>query len=100
MDVLERLRRISSAGVEPWPASRFIYAANEGRQRWKDAEGLFGIQYPMFADAVELIAPSFSLSPAEEAVVATTDVPGGRNTGRFIVASFVRWERCPETAGL
>lgn len=101
MDALERVRRIRrESPAEQWPPERFRQAAAEGKRRWAEAEELFGVQWSMFKDAVAVIAPDFKLSPAEEQAADAADVPGMRNVGPWIAVSFVRWERCPATAGL
>jgi hypothetical protein len=101
MDALERVRRIRAGpAADPWPAERFRQAAAEGKRRWAEIEELFGIEYAMFRDAVGVIAPDFRLSPEEQEAAAATDVPGKRNVNSRIAVWFVKWDRCPETAGL
>ncbi len=101
MNALERVLRIRQGSpLASWPSERFQQAAIEGKRRWAEVEKLFGIQYPMFQDAVGAIAPELQLSPAEEAAAYSSDVPGRRNVDRRRDDWFVKWERCPETAGL
>lgn len=54
----------------------------------------------MLRDAVALISPDFKMPPAEEEAAWSADVPEMRNVGPWVAVSFVRWERCPMTAGL
>ncbi len=54
----------------------------------------------MFQDAVAVIAPRFQLAAEEQAAASAADVPGRRNVNSRITVWFVKWERCPETAGL
>jgi hypothetical protein len=101
MDALERVARIrQSSPLEAWPAERFRQAAADGKRRWAEVEELFGVQYPMFGDAVAAIAPEFHLSPQEEAAARAADVAGRRNASSRIAVWFVKWEHCLETAGL
>jgi hypothetical protein len=101
MDALERVVKIRRGSIpEAWPAERFRHAASEGKRRWSEIEGLFGIEYPMFQDAVAAIAPGFHLSPNEESAAYAADVPGRRSVNSRIAVWFLKWERCPETAGL
>jgi hypothetical protein len=101
MDALERVKLIRRVSVpEAWPPDRFRQAAAEGKRRWTEIEDLFGIQYSMFQDAVAVIAPAFQLSAEEESQARTVEIPGRRNVNNRIAVWFVKWERCPETAGL
>ncbi|MCE9563552.1 MAG: hypothetical protein K8U57_16040 [Planctomycetes bacterium] len=101
MDALERVLRIRrELATERWPPERFRQAAAEGKRRWAEAEDLFGVQWSMLKDAVALISPDFKMPPAEEEAAWSVDVPGMRNVGPWVAVSFVRWERCPTTAGL
>lgn len=101
MDALDRVVRIRRDSItDPWPAERFRQAAAEGKRRWAEVEELFGIQYPMFQDAISAIAPAFELPEEEKAAAYAVDVPGRRNVNSRIAVYFVKWERCPETAGL
>ena len=101
MDALERVKLIRRASVpEAWPPERFRQAAAEGKRRWTEIEELFGIQYSMFQDAVAAIAPAFHLSTEEESEARAVEIPGRRNVNSRIAVWFVKWERCPETAGL
>jgi len=100
MDALERVARIGRAPAENRPRKRFLPAANEGKRRWQEAEELFGIRYPMFEDAVAVIAPDFRLPPEEEAAAREVASPGRPNVSNRITVWFVKWERCPATAGL
>ena len=61
---------------------------------------MFGVQYPMFRDAVAAIAPKFQLAEAEEWAAYAAEVPGRCNVNSRIALWFVKWERCPLTAGL
>jgi hypothetical protein len=101
MDALERVMRIGRGPAnEPWPPDRFPQAASEGKRRWAAVEELFGVQYSMFQDAVAVIAPAFRLPAEEESAASAADVPGMRNINSRVAVWFVKWERCPETAGL
>jgi hypothetical protein len=62
MDALDRVVRIERGSItDPWPAERFRPAAAEGKRRWVEVEEVFGIQYPMFQDAIAAIAPAFEM---------------------------------------
>lgn len=102
MDALEGLLRIhvSKPPEELWQPERFRQVALEGKRRWQEIEELFDIEYPMFADAVSIISPSFRLSQEEESTVRSADVSCIRTTGTQVAVAFLRWERCSETAGL
>ena len=101
MDALDRVLRIRrESPAEQWSPERFRQAAAEGKRRWAEAEELFGVQWSMLKDAVGVIAPDFKMSSAEEEAAWAADVPGLRNVGSWVAVSFVRWERCPATAGL
>src|SRR5262245_20381181 len=101
MDALERVTQIGRGRIlDPWPADRFRLAASEGKRRWAEAEELFGVQYPMFQDAVAVIAPEFRLSAEEESVARAAQVPGMRNVDNRIAIWFVKWDRCPKTSEL
>jgi hypothetical protein len=101
MDALERVKRIRrDVALETWASERFRQAAAEGKRRWAEVEEWFGIQYPMFQDAVAAIAPEFRLSLEEERAAYAADVPARRNVGSRIAVWFVNWERCPKTRGL
>lgn len=101
MDALERVTRIlSESPREAWPPERFREAGAEGKRRWAEVEELFGVQYPLFEDAVAVIAPGFRLAPEEEAAAYAANVPGRRNVNSRIAVWFVKWERCSDTAGL
>ena len=100
MDALERVARIGRTPAENWPRERFLPAANEGKRRWQEAEELFGIRYPLFEDAVAVIAPDFRLSPEEGAAAREVASPGRPNVSNRIAVWFVKWEPCPATAGL
>jgi hypothetical protein len=94
MDALQRVARIKHPPAAKWPRERFQPAADEGRRRWQEAEALFAIEYPMFADAVAKVAPDFQLSPEEELVARTA------NVSSRIAVWYLKWERCPATVGL
>lgn len=101
MDALERVLNIRrGSALEAWSRERFWQAAVEGKRRWAEVEGLFGVQYSMFRDAVAAIAPDFHLSTEEEKAAYAADVPGRRNVNSRIAVWFVKWERCHETSGL
>jgi hypothetical protein len=101
MDALERVKLIRRASPpESWSPERFKQAATEGKRRWTEIEELFGIQYSIFQDAVAAIAPAFHLPAEEELEARAVEIPGRRNVSSRIAVWFVKWERCPETAGL
>jgi hypothetical protein len=101
MDALERVKRIRRGPMpDAWPSERFRQAAAEGKRRWTEIEEFFEIEYSMFQDAVAVIAPEFHLSPEEEVEARAVDIPDRRNVNSQIAIWFVKWERCPETAGL
>src|SRR5687767_11537648 len=92
---LSRLRRpIPSSG---WTREQFVDAAREGKRRWEEAEELFGLQWPMFQDAVSVIAPTFAMESRYTDLAQATDVPGRRNVDN-IALWFMKWARCPQTA--
>jgi hypothetical protein len=81
-----------------WTREQFVDAGREGKRRWEEAQELFGLQWPMFEDAVSLVAPSFEMESDLVDVAEATDVPTGRNTSNRIALWFMRWARCPRTA--
>ena len=100
MDPLERLLRIGrEPPPEPWSDDQFRQAAADGKQRWLEVKAFFGIQYAIFEDAIGIVAPDFKLSLGEEQAAHAAAVPRMRNVGSRIAVSFLRWERCPATAG-
>lgn len=101
MDALERVQRIRpGVAVGPWTRDQFLQAAALGKQRWSEVEALFDIQYPIFQDAVAAIAPEFRLTVEEKSSARSAEIPGQRNVDSRIALWFVKWERCPATAGL
>jgi hypothetical protein len=93
---LSRLHRPFPAGS--WMKSQFAEAAREGGRRWSEAEELFGLQWPMFQDAVSVISPSFILESHFTTLAEATDIPARRNVNNRITLWFMRWARCPLTA--
>lgn len=93
---LSRLRRPFPA--TGWTREHFANAAREGRRRWEEAEELFGVQWPLFQDAVSVISPTFAMESRFADVAEATDVPGRRNVDNRIALWFMRWARCPHTA--
>lgn len=75
-----------------------MHAAREGKRRWKQAEELFGMQWPMFEDAVSVISPNFSMESRFVDVATAIDVPELRNVNNRIALWCMRWARCPKTA--
>jgi hypothetical protein len=53
----------------------------------------------MFQDAVAAISPSFGMESRFTDVAEATVVPGRRNVDNRIALWFMRWARCPRTAG-
>lgn len=104
LDVLqitvERLRRLRPPfAATHWGRDQFIHAAEEGKRRWEEAERLFDAQWPMFADAVAVICPSFGLESRFAEVANATVIPSRRNVDNRIATWFMNWARCPMTAG-
>jgi len=101
MDALERVNRIRLDGPpEPWDAPRIIKAAREGNKRWRALEGHYRLEWPMFADAVGVIDPSWQLPAGQEAAALAANVPRMRGVNSRIAIWFLKWERCPTTSGL
>jgi hypothetical protein len=89
---LSRLRRpFPDSG---WKREQFVDAAREGKRRWAQAEELFGLQWPMFADAVAVISPAFAMESRFTDVAEATDVPRNNRVALW----FMKWARCPLTA--
>src|SRR5438046_2675545 len=91
MDALERVKHIRRPAPEPWPPERLLQAAEEGVRRWRGTEGHFCVVYSPFQDAVRGIDPPFELPPGE--------LDEARAAGGDVAARYVKWERCPQTAG-
>jgi hypothetical protein len=89
---LGRLRRPFTASA--WTREQFMDAAHEGKRRWMEAEELFGLQWPMFKDAVSVISANFAMESGYVDVAEATDVPGHN----FIALWYMKWARCPQTA--
>ncbi len=101
MDALNRLIQIRrTAAIPGWSGDDFLRAASKGKRRWREVEEMFGIQYSIFDDALREIAPSFELSPEEDAAARSANIPAMRNVTSRIAVSFLKWERCPATQGL
>jgi hypothetical protein len=80
-----------------WTDEDFIGAVREAHMRWSIAKEHFGVKFPMIADAVAVIAPSFELSADEAEQIEKAGLPPSL-TGR-LREYFVRWARCPVTCG-
>ncbi len=100
IEAVERLRRLRPPfPPTDWRGEQFKASAIEGKRRWSEAEELFGAQWPMFADAVAVISPTFGLESRYGDVAAAAQVPPGRNVDNRIALWFLKWARCPTTAG-
>ncbi len=101
MDALERIKGIGLiAPGEHWNGPQFFDAGREGKRRWQELEGLFELQWPMFADAVAVLDPAFRLPADEETAALSAKWPRMWCVNSGILISFLKWERCPTTAGL
>ncbi len=102
MDALERVLLIRP-DLTPgdWGEPEFQRAIAEGYRRWREIQQVLEIDYPLFEDAVAVVAPTFRLDPGEQRAVEAVEVPlGGGNCPRRALVSFLKWERCPVTSGL
>ena len=97
---VERLRGLRRPfPPSSWTREQFLSAAREGKRRWQESEALFGLQWSMFDDAVSVISPHFVMEPQFIDVAEATDIPRGRNVDNRVALWFMRWARCPQTAG-
>ena len=93
MSSLERLARIAShLSAQGWSKEDYQSSAYLGKVRWLETEELFGVEYHIFEDAVAVIAPSFALSPSDEAAAFNVRVGGWEFLSRNITLGFVKWE--------
>jgi hypothetical protein len=100
VDAVERVVTINErTRFAEWTRDEFSEAGCAARIRWWRVMEQFGVRYPMLSDAVAYIEPTFQLPPEVERAVEAAAIPRARNISSRLAVAFVKWDRCPTTAG-